>query len=447
MIDIANYFHKNCSTNNSLEIFPSRKVIINYVYRNLELYKENQREPDGKTASLKVIKKASGPGGPAGWQPVTNMLHVIRLLLLLFFLFLFFFFFHFLFSSTVRKRFVWGPAKARLVCPVQIFPPVYLCSGIGGSSARSAIWRTAGISTSFLLSERERGRLPWKTNSSDYWLDDQMKNFSTSENIWKWLLNYLTIRRINQLFTSHNICLLQFISVVQTFAYQPVHIVSPERRFRISVSSSRPPGRKSASSSSTSSTRKILRKPKPGISLGYVATCMIKTIDTHPTRRGSGTASSSESLWPGKDNRIKIKASVSRFSSCGFGFNGVENMRSSRNFRHIINYNVISLYTTYRLLLVLLAQMELTFSAPADALSFLSSFFSINSIVKIIHGRNASQRRMHPAGGRGVLKGVERKKEKNRQGETEFDPVYFLRGVRLPFVALLGMRLFSSLVC
>ena len=120
--------------------------------------------------------------------------------------------------------------------------------------------------------ERERGRLPWKTNSSDYWLDDQMKNFSTSENIWKWLLNYLTIRRINQLFTSHNICLLQFISVVQTFAYQPVHIVSPERRFRISVSSSRPPGRKSASSSSTSSTRKILRKPKPGISLGYVVT-------------------------------------------------------------------------------------------------------------------------------------------------------------------------------
>ena len=156
MIDIANYFHKNCSTNNSLEIFPSRKVIINYVYRNLELYKENQREPDGKTASLKVIKKASGPGGPAGWQPVTNMLHVIRLLLLLFFLFLFFFFFHFLFSSTVRYRFVWGPTKARLVCPVQIFPPVYLCSGIGGSSARSAIWRTAGISTSFLLSERER---------------------------------------------------------------------------------------------------------------------------------------------------------------------------------------------------------------------------------------------------------------------------------------------------
>ena len=295
--------------------------------------------------------------------------------------------------------------------------------------------------------ERERGRLPWKTNSSDYWLDDQMKNFSTSENIWKWLLNYLTIRRINQLFTSHNICLLQFISVVQTFAYQPVHIVSPERRFRISVSSSRPPGRKSASSSSTSSTRKILRKPKPGISLGYVLTCMIKTIDTHPTRRGSGTASSSESLWPGKHNRIKIKASVSRFSSCGFGFNGVENMRSSRNFRHIINYNVISLHTTYRLLLVLLAQMELTFSAPADALSFLSSFFSINSIVKIIHGRNASQRRMHPAGGRGVLKGVEWKKEKNRQGETEFDPVYFLRGVRLPFVALLGMRLFSSLVC
>ena len=270
--------------------------------------------------------------------------------------------------------------------------------------------------------ERERGRLPWKTNSSDYWLDDQMKNFSTSENIWKWLLNYLTIRRINQLFTSHNICLLQFISVVQTFAYQPVHIVSPERRFRISVSSSRPPGRKSASSSSTSSTRKILRKPKPGISLGYVLTCMIKTIDTHPTRRGSGTASSSESLWPGKHNRIKIKASVSRFSSCGFGFNGVENMRSSRNFRHIINYNVISLHTTYRLLLVLLAQMELTFSAPADALSFLSSFFSINSIVKIIHGRNASQRRMHPAGGRGVLKGVEWKKkiDKGRPNSIRF---------------------------